>query len=169
MSLQDLAQAIQDWPLAQSIAASSWAFPTFESIHVIAITTVVGSVAVMDLRLLGWASTGAPVTEISEDTLRWTWGAFAVAIVTGLLMFISKAANYAANPYFLSKLALIALAGANMALFHRFTWRGVAGWDRGVAVPDAGRLAGGVSLLLWIVVVFLARAVGFTLDKYGPS
>ena len=168
MSLQDFWMAVESWPLSQSIAGSSWAFPTFESIHVIAITTVVGSVAVMDIRLLGWASNGAPVTEISGDTLRWTWGAFWVALVTGGLLFISKAANYGANPYFLSKMALIAVAGANMAAFHRFTWRGVGGWNLGVAAPDAAKLAAGLSLLLWIVVVFVARAIGFTLDKYGP-
>lgn len=169
MSLQDFWQAIENWPLSQSIAASSWAFPTFESIHVVAITTVIGSVAVMDLRLLGLASTGAPVTEISHDTLRWTWGAFAVALVTGSLLFISKAANYAANPYFIAKFVLMFLAGANMAVFHLGAWRGVGKWNFGAAPPDAARIAGGLSLGLWIVVVFVARIVGFTLDKYGPS
>jgi hypothetical protein len=168
MSLEATWLAVENWPLAQFIASSTWAFPTLESIHVIAIATVVGSIAVMDFRLLGVASNGAPVTEVSSDTLRWTWGAFAVAALTGGLLFTSKAANYAANPFFISKMVLIATAGVNMAIFHLVTWRSVGRWDLG-AVPQAGRIAGALSLALWIVAVFLARAIGFTLDKFGPS
>jgi hypothetical protein len=168
MSLEAFWLSVEDWPLAQFVASSSWAFPTLESIHVVAIATVVGSIAIMDLRLLGVASNGAPVTEISDDTLRWTWTGFAVALVTGSLLFISKAANYAANPFFLTKMALILAAGANMVFFHRVTWRTVGRWNLSAVTPDAAKLAGGLSLVLWIVAVFLARTIGFTLDKFGP-
>ncbi len=169
MVLQGLWQAIADWPLAQYVASSAWAFPTLETIHVLAITTVLGTILVVDLRLLGLASGRAPVTEISHDALRWTWGAFALAFVTGALLFTSKATNYAPNPFFDWKMILILLAGANMAVFHLVTWKGVGDWDTADAPPRAARIAGGVSLVLWIVVVFLARAVGFTLDKFGQS
>jgi hypothetical protein len=167
MLLHGLWPALEGSALGQYIAASTWAFPTFESIHVMAIVTVVGSVGIMDLRLLGVASKETSVIEISTDTLRWTWGAFGVAFVTGALLFISKATNYIANPFFLSKMVLIALAGVNMAIFHLFTWNGVKRWDKGAAAPLSAKIAGGVSLGLWIVVVFVARAIGFTLDKYG--
>jgi len=167
MAPHALWQDVANWPLSQYIASSSWAFPTFESIHVIAICTVVGSIVVMDLRLLGLASGAWTVNEVSRDTLRWTWGAFLLALVTGSLLFISKATDYSANPYFVSKLALIVLAGANMAVFHLVTWRKVGDWDSSPAIPLEARIAGGVSLGLWIVVVLLARAVGFTLDKFG--
>jgi hypothetical protein len=169
MALQGLWQALEASSLGQYIAASTWAFPTLESIHVIAIVTVVGSIAVMDLRLLGLASTESPVTRISRDTLPLTWGAFVLAALTGSLLFISKATNYAANPYFIIKLALIVLAGVNMAVFHLFTWRNVGSWDAARAMPTAAKIAGGVSLGFWVVAVFLARAIGFTLDKFGPS
>ncbi len=88
-------------------------------------------------------------------------------MVTGSLLFISKATNYMANPFFLSKMVLIVLAGANMAVFHVFTWRTVKTWDSGCAVPLPGKIAGGLSLGFWVVVVFVARAIGFTLDKYS--
>jgi len=169
MALQALWQAVANWPLSQYITGSTWAFPTFETIHVIAIVTVVGSVAVMDLRLLGLASNNSRVTEISNDTLPWTWAAFVVAVISGGLLFISKATDYAANPYFFWKLTLILLAGVNMAIFHAFTWRSVEGWDTARDIPTAGKIAGGLSLFLWIVVVFLARAIGFTLDKFSPN
>ena len=167
--LHNLALAISNWPLAQYIAESSWAFPTFESIHVIAIVTVIGTVAVMDLRLLGVASASSAVTEMSRDTLPWTWGAFIVAFITGSLLFISKANDYTVNPFFLWKMVMVVIAGLNMAIFHLFTWRTVKTWDSDCEVPLGGKIAGGLSLAFWIIVVVLGRAIGFTLDKFSQS
>ena len=166
MTLQAFWEALQASPVGDYVASSAWAFPTLETIHVIAIVSVVGSIAVMDLRLLGLASTDRPVTEISKDTLPLTWGAFAIAVLTGALLFVGKAAEYAVNPNFQWKMVLIALAGANMAAFHLTTWRAVATWDADRAAPLAGKIAGGLSLVLWVTVVFFARAIGFTLDLY---
>jgi hypothetical protein len=168
MILQGLWQGLENSALGQYIAASSWAFPTIETVHVIAIVTVVGSIAVMDLRLLGLASKESPVTEMSTDTLPWTWGAFVIALISGGLLFISKATTYMVNPFFLWKMVLIAIAGLNMAVFHVLTWRTVKQWDVG-PLPRGAKIAGGVSLGFWIVVVFVARAIGFTLDKFSQS
>ena len=169
MFLHGLWPALENCALAQYIAASSWAFPTIETVHVIAIVTVVGSIAVMDLRLIGAASKQIAVTELSRDTLPWTWGAFVIAMISGSLLFISKATTYMVNPFFLWKMVLIVLAGINMAAFHFFTWRSVDKWDTTPQVPMAGKIAGGLSLLLWVLVVFVARWIGFTLDKFNPT
>jgi hypothetical protein len=166
MTLQAYWQALQASAVGDYVASSAWAFPTLETVHVIAIVSVIGSIAVMDLRLLGLASQDRPVTEISKDTLPLTWGAFAIAVLTGSLLFIGKASEYAVNPNFQWKMVLIALAGVNMAVFHLFAWRTVAAWDTQRAAPLAARIAGGLSLGLWITVVFFARAIGFTLDLY---
>jgi hypothetical protein len=167
MALQGLWQAVANWPLSQYVAASSWAFPTIETIHVIAIVTVVGSITVMDLRLLGLASAESRVTEISNDTLPWTWGAFVVAFITGALLFISKATDYTVNPFFMWKMVVIVLAGLNMGVFHLMTWRSIDTWDLRRDAPTGAKIAGALSLTLWLVVVFLGRAIGFTLDKFS--
>ena len=169
MFLKDFWPALEATPVGQYIQASTWAFPTLECLHVVSIVTVIGTIVVMDLRLLGVASKQIPVTAIERDTLRLTWGAFVVAMITGGLLFVSKAVDYMVNPFFLSKMALIFLAGVNMAVFHVFTWPGVGKWDSDRAVPLAGRIAAGLSLGLWVTVVFVARAIGFTLDKYSNS
>jgi hypothetical protein len=160
-------QAVANWPLSQYIAASSWAFPTFETVHVIAIVTVLGSIMVMDLRLLGLASGETRVTEISRDTLPWTWGAFVIAFISGSLLFISKATDYTVNPFFVWKMVVIVAAGLNMGVFHLLTWRSVDTWDSRRDAPLGAKIAGGLSLFLWLVVVFLGRAIGFTLDKFS--
>ena len=166
MNLTALWQALETSAIGDFIATSGWAFPAIESLHVIAIVTVVGCIAVMDLRLLGFASGNRAVSAVSQDTLKWTWLAFGLAVVTGLLLFVSRASSYAINPYFLWKMGLLALAGLNMAIFHLSTWRTVENWDANPAIPRAAKFAGGVSLALWIGVVFCGRVIGFTLGIY---
>ena len=166
MNLQALGAAIEATPVGDYIAGSSWAFPTIETIHVNSLVTVFGTVAIMDLRLLGLASKSSRMTEIEHDVLPWTWGAFVMCAITGTLLFSSKAHIYLIEPWFLGKMALIVLAGLNMAVFHVFTWRKVGQWDTAPTAPLAGKIAGALSILLWIAVVCCAREIGFTLGLY---
>lgn len=166
MSLKTISQALQSSSLGDYVASSPTAFPLLESIHVIAIVTVFGTIAIMDMRLLGLTSRGRAITAISRDTLGLTWGAFLLALITGSLLFVSKATSYTINPYFQVKMALIALAGLNMIAFHAFVWKGVAAWDDGTAIPRAAKIAGLASLALWTVVIFCGRVIGFTLGVY---
>ena len=149
-----------------SIAESTWAFPTIETLHVIALVTVVGTIMVMDLRLLGLAGNKVAVTKMSKDTLPWTWAAFVLAALTGTLMWISKASTYMINPYFLWKMGFLAAAGLNMLYFHFKTYQTVDEWDSTAAIPTGAKVAAALSLLLWLAVVFFGRAIGFTLGFY---
>lgn len=162
MTIDNILQTIYDWPLSAAIRVDYFWFPFFESIHVIAICLVVGTVFIVDLRLLGLTSNRKPVTELSREILPWTWGAFAIAVFAGSMMFISKATNYYEDDYFRYKMLLILLAGLNMAVFHLFTYRSVAQWDRDVPPRLGARIAGGLSIACWILVVFCGRWVGFT-------
>jgi hypothetical protein len=167
MILNSLWESLEGSAFGSAIASSEWMFPTIETLHVIAIVSVVGAIIVMDLRLLGLTSRNRLVTAVSRDTLPLTWIAFACAVVTGLLLFVSKATTYMVNPYFLVKMALLALAGLNMAFFHLFTWKNVANWDGSVAaIPTAAKLAGLGSLIFWALIVLCGRIIGFTLGIY---
>ncbi len=152
-------------PVGDFVATSAWAFPTLESVHVIGLALVVGSIAIMDLRLLGLASKKIPVTRLSRDVLPWTWVAFAIAAITGLLLFTGNASSYAANPFFQWKMVLLVLAALNMLAFHLITWKSVGRWDLG-ATPIGAKLAGGLSLVFWIAVVTTGRWIGFTLGSF---
>ncbi len=166
MNLQAIGEALEASPVGDFVASSSWAFPTFETAHVIALVTVFGTVAMMDLRLLGLASRSSRMTEVEHDVLPWTWGAFVLAAITGTLLFVSKAHIYLVEPWFLWKMSLIVLAGLNMAVFHVFTWRKVGNWDTAPTAPLAGKIAGALSIFLWVAVVFCARLIGFTMGQY---
>lgn len=148
------------------IAESTWAFPALETLHVIGLVTVLGTIFVVDLRMLGLTSNKFAVTATAKDTLPWTWGGFALAATTGLLLFVSKASSYVINPYFLWKMAMLALAGLNMMYFHFITWRTVEHWDRDASMPVSVKVAGALSLVFWLLVVFFGRAIGFTLGIF---
>jgi hypothetical protein len=161
-------QSIEYSSLGISIAESLWAFPMIETLHVIALVTVLGTLLVMDLRMLGVASTAVPIRKVSDDTLKWTWMAFVVAAISGTLLFISKASTYMVNPYFLVKMGLMALAGVNMLFFHFVTYKTVDQWDTLASPPAAVKFSAALSLLIWLVIVFCGRAIGFTLGIYTP-
>jgi hypothetical protein len=158
---------IQNSSLGTTIAESTWMFPTLETIHVIFLVSVLGTIFVVDLRMLGWTSNRFALTAVAKDTLPWTWGAFIGAAITGTLLWVSKASDYMHNPYFLLKMATMALAGLNMMYFHFITWRTVEHWDKDATMPSSVKVGAALSIVFWLGVVFFGRAIGFTLGIFG--
>jgi len=154
-------QALQDSPLAHFINTAGATYPIVESLHVIAIALVFGSIFVVDLRLLGLASTVRPFTGVARDLLRCTWCGFALAVVTGVLLFLPNASNLYSNAPFLTKMALLGAAGLNMLVFELITVRRVSIWDS-LHPPVEAKLAGLLSILLWTGVIVAGRLIGFT-------
>jgi hypothetical protein len=163
------ADGILAWVEASSLAAairnSLYLFPFIEAFHVLGLTMVFGTIAIIDLRLLGVASAGRPFSRIARDVIKWTWMAFALTAVTGVLMFITNAAVYYANLYFRLKMLALALSGVNMLAFELTVFRSVADWDRERSAPPAARRVAAVSLILWISIIFLGRWIGFTTTR----
>ena len=162
MELAGLVQDIHDSGVGEWMRSSLKAMPVVEALHVLAATTVFGTVLLVDLRLLGIPNLKRAVTRIEGEVIRLTWIAFAVAVVTGALMFAANAQTYFINTAFRLKLLGILAAGLNMVVFETVIRRDVAAWDLGVQPPRAARIAGLLSILLWIVVIVLARWIGFT-------
>jgi hypothetical protein len=160
----DLIALLENSGLADNVRENDLLFPVVESVHVLAICLVVGSILVVDLRLLGLASTRWPVSRLTWAILPLTWVAFVVAVVSGGLMFISNATKYLGNGFFVAKMILIGIAGLNMAVFHFVGARGLSKWDDQSRPPFSARLAGGLSLLLWVAVVACGRWIGFTMQ-----
>jgi hypothetical protein len=156
-----------EWLQASSLAVfihqTKWAFTAIEVAHIFAVSLVIATIGIVDLRLLGLASTQRPFTELARQVLPATWVAFGVAAVAGSLLFISQATGYFMNSVFWVKISLMILAGINMLVFELITARGVQEWDVKRTPPLAARLAGGVSLTCWILVVAFGRWTGFTM------
>ena len=122
---------------------------------------LVGTVAVFDLRLLGWVLPRERVSELAARLLPWCWAAFAVQVVTGTLLFMSEAVKVYTNPAFRVKMLLLFLAGVHALIFHRTIYRNVATWDDTGVLPLGAKVAGFVSILLWIGIVAAGRFIGF--------
>jgi uncharacterized membrane protein len=151
MQLEEIWTWIEMTPLAARIGESAW-FPFLESIHVLSAMFVVGTVLMADLRLLGWSARRYSVTLITDEVVPWTWGAVVVAVVTGVGLLMPRASSYVANPAFLTKVALLALALVNMLVLHFFALR-----------TERVRLqmtTGACSLLVWTGVVLAGRWIG---------
>src|SRR6266849_1735660 len=110
---------------------------------------------------LSLPTTARRFTEVAGETLRWTWAAFGLAVMTGALLFTTNPVFYFGNFEFRTKMSLLLLAGINMAVFEFHTVRTVALWDVGRSPPAAARLAGTLSLVLWLGVIIFGRLIGF--------
>jgi hypothetical protein len=157
----ELLRWIDGTEFAESIRSSLWMFPALETVHVIAIGLVVGSIAIVDMRLLGLAARGRAISELSHEMLPWTWVAFVIATIFGGLLFLGTPVKYVDMAFFDIKMLLIVLAGINMLVFEYVTSKSKAEWDRMPTPPLSVRLTGALSLAFWMSVVVCGRFIGF--------
>lgn len=162
MPIDAFLKSVEATTFATTIRNSIWMFPIIESVHVISFTIVVGTIAIVDLRLLGVASVRRSFQRISSDVMKWAWSAFILAVITGLMMFSTNARVYYHNPFFRAKMILLIIAGLNVAIFEITAGRTVQQWDTGSSVPRVGKVVGVASLVLWVSIIFMGRIIGFT-------
>ena len=124
------------------------------------IAVLVGAAVLFDLRLLG-VSRILPVTALAAHLLPWARASLLFIVPSGLMMFTAHATEFATNPAFQLKLALLAAASANAIAFHLRTFRTVASWDRGAPAPPAAKVAAILSLLLWSGVIICGRLLAY--------
>jgi Family of unknown function (DUF6644) len=148
-------------PWSGALLDSTWVWPLLESTHVLTMAVFFGVVALNDLRLLGWALTSVPVSEVTGRLLSWARGTFAVMAATGVLLFYSNPLEYYHNVFFRLKVLLLIVAGLNAFLFHRGIHRRVAEWDDQVVLPRAARAAGAVSLAAWVIIIVAGRLIAY--------
>jgi hypothetical protein len=154
-------QAIEASSIARWMREALWAYPAVEAIHILALGLVVGSIVIVDLRLLG-LSREISVSRLSRHALPFTVGAFIVAMFTGLLMFTAHAEDFLTNRVFAIKMGLILVAGVNAGILHTGPWRSIAQWDTGAMPPPSVRFAAALSIAVWITVVACGRLLAYT-------
>jgi hypothetical protein len=160
MMLPDLARALEHSSFALAIRDSAWGFDVLIVVHVLALGMFLGTVMLVDLRLIRRGVVAAPVSDFVERILPWTRGAFVLMALSGAILFCTEAVKCYESAAFRLKLALIFLAGANIWFFHRKTYIASSTWNQ-PALPSSARLAGILSLLFWIGALAAGRAVGY--------
>jgi hypothetical protein len=161
MSLLQICQWINDTGIATALRESDLVFPIVETVHVLAIALLAGTVAIVDLRLLGLVLKRQPVSQVAGQALPLTWTGFVVMFLSGALLFMAEAAKSYANPAFRVKMLLLLIAGLNPLVFHSTIYRSVAAWDVSPITPRRARLAAVLSLTLWSGIIIAGRAIAY--------
>jgi hypothetical protein len=155
----EFCQWLYNLPWVVRLEESDNLFPIIESVHVLSIALMAGTLVIVDLRVLGATFANEPVRRIAAALLPYTWSGFVLMVATGLPLFAAESVNLIGNPAFLVKLVLLALAGANAALFHLTVYRSVDQWGVAATAPLAARLLAGTSALLWVGVIVAGRLI----------
>jgi hypothetical protein len=142
-------------PWANFINGNEWAFPAVECLHLMGFALSIGTIAMVDLRLLGLAMRRRTAAELAADLDGLTWLGLAVMLTTGPLMFSADAVAWHRNPAFQFKMVGLALALAFHFTLHRRA-------TRPGTPPLLAQLAGSASLALWAAVVGSGRMIAFT-------
>lgn len=159
--LQHFCEWVYTTHLSISIRQSPYSFPAIETIHTLGIAGVVGTIAILDLRLLGWIMKKEPVSRIARQVLPWTWVGFAVMFVTGLLLSIAESQTNYFNWAFRIKMLLLLMVGINPLIFHLTIYRKVNTWDVANVTPLRARLAAVSSLVLWASIIVFGRLIAY--------
>jgi hypothetical protein len=156
--------ALEASGLGQAMRQWLWLYPAVETVHIVGIGLLFGSIAILDLRLLGLGR-AIPVRLLSRHVLPWTTGSFLLIVPSGLLMFTAHATEFISSPIFVVKMCLILAAGLNAALFHAVVYPSVDVWDaeemRKLPPPPSARISAAVSLVLWMTVIACGRLLAY--------
>ena len=155
--LQHLCQILYDSSFGTAIRESDYAFSVIESVHVLGITALFGTIAILDLRMLGLVLRGIAVTRVARAVFPITWGGFSIMFVSGFLLFWSEAAKNYTNPAFRIKMVSLVLA----ILFSFTLHRRVTRLDESHLAGAWPKWAAVISLVLWTSVGLAGRAIGY--------
>ena len=156
--MNDLLFRIETSALGQMMRDSTWLFPAAEILHFMGLSLLIGSLVVVDCRLLGFAR-NFPVAAVYRF-LPLALAGFSINLVTGVMFFFSDPFRYYPNFAFRMKMCFIILAGLNALYFalnaHRTVNQpGVA--DAGTAIKTVA----GLSFLFWIGAIICGRMIPY--------
>jgi hypothetical protein len=162
MSLLSFCEWLASTPGSIALIESQYMYSIVESVHVITLALFLGTLSMVDLRMLGLALRRVPVRQVTAALLPWTIAGFVIMVISGVLLFYAIPVRSYQSIFFRVKVVLLIVAGINMWRYHRSTHRSVETWGLpGSVIPKAAKVAAGVSLAAWIGVVFAGRMIAY--------
>ena len=143
---------------------TKWGWPIAEIVHFVGLCLLMASVGMFDLRMMGVAR-GVPIAALHR-LIPFGIGGWLLCAATGFLFFITAPGQYLYNPAFQTKMTLMALAGANMALFYATAARTASATGPDDLPPPPVRLIAFVSLACWVGVITARRMITFFRPPY---
>lgn len=154
------AAAAEGSALATWLRSSTWGYPAVEAAHILGLAVLIGAAVAFDLRLLGLSSR-LPVDALARLLLPLARTAFALVVLSGVVLFMMQAKTFAVLPLFFIKMGAVAVAVVNTAIFHRGVFRSVAVWNYSPSTPGAAKGAAIVSLVGWTFALICGRWLAY--------
>jgi hypothetical protein len=141
--------------IADALNNAEWAFPLAECVHIGGFAVGIGSIALVDFRMLNLGLRDETAARILRYTEPWTLIALVFVVFSGAMLFLSQTGVYLTNLIFPLKMYVLLAA-----LIYNFTvHRKVATMEN--PPPVLSKMVAIVSLLLWVAVVFGGIFTGF--------
>lgn len=160
----EFAEWLQTTALSVSIQSAGWIIPLLQSIHILTIGIVFVSILVIALRVLGRIRMDEPLGDVVQRFRVWIWTGLAVMAVTGVLLVIGEPVRQATATSFWLKMGLLLIALTSGAVFGRTL---EAAGSRGLEPSSATRMVAVATLVLWLTIIFLGRAIAYDVEVWG--
>ena len=157
----NLIEWLAQTPLSLAIQTHNWVIPTIQSVHIVAIGVVVGSVLMIDLRVLGWAGQDQTLTETVARFGPWLSWSLTVLLITGLLMVVGEPARELLSFSFWLKMSLVALGTVVAAAFRIALRRHERQWEASLVARPATKPLAILTLLIWVGIIILGRLIAY--------
>jgi hypothetical protein len=164
--LQNLFMWVSEFETSIQLRESLYVMPWIFVFHVLGLTFFAGTILMMDLRLLGVGHMQTPFSQVQRRLFPWQMAGMALTAATGLALVYGNPMNYVTNIIFWVKMLAMALAGINALAFHFITEYTLVDWDSGSTPPFGAKLAGGLSIVLWVNVIVAGRLIPYALTWF---
>jgi len=151
---------LAETPGSIALHESLYMYAYVETAHVMGIMLFVGTIAMVDLRLIGVSFRQTPISEMLHRVLPWTVAGFIVMVITGVLLFYAIPVRTYHSVWFRLKLILLLAGAINIFMFHRRVEREKGQWDLG-PVPHGAKVAAVVSLSVWGSIIVFGRFIAY--------
>ena len=145
-------EGLQHAAWVTTLATTRWLYGLVLVVHYFALFLCVGTIVLLDLRILGVADRSLPLSPLAQQLRLGTWTGFGAAVVSGFLLFATKAGSYVEVTPFHVKMLIIVLAVVSALAVE---WS-VPKWDRARVVPVTATLLALISIVLWLGAILAA-------------
>src|SRR5947207_12261526 len=125
--------------LGSTVRDTVWAFPVIETLHLLALAVLLGTVLIVNLRVFGLGARFGGISPMARELEPWLVTSLVVGLVSGVLLFVSEPMKCYESVSFPIKIALIAVA-IPWHFLHQRKW---------AKAERSSKLAAGVTLALW--------------------
>jgi hypothetical protein len=148
-------EALEQTAWVKTLGGTGWMYASVSVIHYLTMFWFIGSMAVVDLRVMGIAARKRNLSELSDQIFPWAWTGLVLAVISGFFMFATAAGDWAPDPVFHVKLAVMVVA----IVFAYLVQRGVPKWAAAPEIPTSAKVIATIALLLWVLTILSASEI----------